>query len=146
VNIAVISGRLAQNAIAFGKEKETLKFTVACPAGYDTTTQENKADFVPCVMFRAPEKLRDLLIAQGKGKPVELRGRIITGSYEQQGVTRYATEVVVDNRNFQLLRTGNGTATHGDTTQAAVGIHPQKGGHAYAPNPQHQPNAGGAFY
>lgn len=146
MNIAVISGRLAQNAVVFGKEKETLKFTVACPAGYDSATQENKADFVPCVIFRAPEKLRSLLTAQGKGKPVEMRGRIITSSYEQQGVMRYATEVMVDSKDFQLLRTGNHTAEHSGGTAVNAAFQPQKGAYANEPKPLQQPNAGGHFY
>lgn len=106
MNVSIISGRLAQNAIVFGKEQETLKFTVACRSGFDSSNNKPRVGFVPCVFFRAPEKLRELLMKEGKGKPVELRGRIMTSSYDKAGETRYATEVVVDPREFHLVRYG----------------------------------------
>lgn len=111
MNVVTLTGRLVQNAVVFGKDNETMKFTVASSGGYDSSSQEARVDYVPCVMFRAPEKLRQLLVAQGKGKPVELQGKVSTSSYEQQGVKRYATEVIVDARNFQLQRTGNSAAS-----------------------------------
>ncbi|MEW6236405.1 MAG: single-stranded DNA-binding protein [Candidatus Omnitrophota bacterium] len=144
MNVAVVSGRLAQNAVVFGKEAETLKFSVACPSGYDSAAQEAKVDFVPCVIFRAPEKLRELLAAQGKGKPVELRGRIITSSYEHNGAMRYATEVVVDARDFHLLRTG--AAQYGRSGESGKPNPMQKGDFAYASSPMRQPSAGRDFY
>ncbi len=108
MNTVVVSGRLARNAVVFGAKGETLKFSIACKSGFDKATQESRVEFVPCVMFKTSEKLQQLLVAEGKGKPVELRGRIATSSYEKNGETRYATEVIADLRDFQLLRNGEG--------------------------------------
>ena len=51
MNNVVVTGRLTSNAIVFGKEQETLKFTVATQSGFDSKTMEPRVDFVPCVFF-----------------------------------------------------------------------------------------------
>lgn len=116
MNNVNLTGRLTQNAVCFGKNKETLKFSLACRSGYDPATKKPRVDFVPCVFFNASDKLRALLMDSGKGKPVELRGRISTSSFESNGERKFATEVLVDARDFYLqfeekgashARTGN---------------------------------------
>lgn len=103
MNTVILTGRLTQNAVCFGQQQETLKFSLACRSGYDPTTQKQRVDFVPCVFFKASPKLRELLVTSGKGKPVELRGRISTSSFESNGERKFATEVLIDARDFHLL-------------------------------------------
>ncbi len=134
MNTAVISGRLAKNAVTFGKEQETLKFTVACQSGYDSEAKQAKVEFIPCVLFRAPEKLRALLVREGKGKPVEFRGRVITSSYDKNGETRYVTEIVADLREFQLLRLGSTQPQNQAPVTKAEYIEDRKGDSNYASN------------
>ncbi len=134
MNVVIVSGRLAANAVVFGNNQETLKFSVACKSGYDSAAQQPRVEFIPCVMFRAPEKLRSLLASEGKGKPVELQGRIATSSFDKNGETRYSTEVIADLKEFQLLRLGDGkqaTAQHPVSNQYQ---NVQKGERAYATN------------
>ncbi len=99
-------------------------------------------EFVPCVLFRASEKLRNLLVSDGKGKPVELRGRIATSSFDKNGETRYATEVIVDLRDFSLLRYGESKTAPATPAPGANPHFEQKGGARYASN---EPFAGGDF-
>ena len=110
MNIVVLTGRLVRNAIVHGKERQALKFTLACDSGYNAQSQKPHTDFVPCTVFGAPDKLRDLLANEGKGKAVEIQGRITTGSFEHNGTPRYVTEVIGEARNLHLARNGSPAA------------------------------------
>ncbi len=106
MNIVCISGRLVRNAVVFGREKQVLKFTIACNSGFSAQTQKPHTDYVPCAVFGATDKLRDLLVQGGKGKPVEIQGRITTSNFEQNGSQQFVTEVIADARDMHLARTG----------------------------------------
>jgi single-strand DNA-binding protein len=51
-----------------------------------------------------------------KGKMIYAEGSLRTDSWEQNGVKRYSTEVIV--RNIQLLGGGNGKAANGNGAQS----------------------------
>ena len=98
MNKVICSGRLTDNAFANGERKEALKFRIAAKYGYDTKENKERIEFVPCVLFSAPEdKLSSFLVKEGKGVFVEFEGRVASSTFEKDGETKYSTEVIVDN-------------------------------------------------
>lgn len=104
MNIVICSGRLTKNALVNGGNRKALKFTVASKYGYDSKNEKELVEFVPCVLFTPPnDKLGIFLVAEGKGVFVEFEGRVHTSSFDKNGETKYATEVVVDKHTFNIV-------------------------------------------
>ena len=103
MNVFIGTGRLTRNAVVNGEERRVMTFTIAAKYGYDTEAEEDRVEFISCVMFNPPEKLQEYLAREGKGVLVEFRGRVANSSYEKDGETKYSTEIVVSNRSFNIL-------------------------------------------
>lgn len=79
----------------------------------------------------------------GKGSQVYVEGRLQTSSYEKDGITRYATEILANTVSFLSRReaTDEGGQSQGGGQNPGRGGQPQNGGRA--PN-QHGGQGGGA--
>lgn len=94
MNKVIIKGRLTRDPdIGETKSGEMVaRYTVA------VDRYNSDADFIPCVAFRkSAEFARNYL---HKGKEILVEGSIKTGSYEKDGQTVYATDVIVDRQEF----------------------------------------------
>ena len=80
--------RLTTNGI------ENVLFTIAVNRQFSGQSGERQADFISCVAWRQSAKFLANYIK--KGALIGVEGRIQTRQYEQDGITRYVTEVVVD--------------------------------------------------
>ena len=85
----------------------------------DSSEWKEATDWHRCIFWRC-ENIRQFLT---KGKQLFLTGRMQTRQYEHEGVTRYVTEVIVE----ELILLGGGAS-------------PDRGGGAYASSPG---NSGG---
>jgi len=75
------------------------KFTVAVNREFN----REEADFINCTAWgKTAEIIAEYL---RKGRRIALQGRISVSSYEQNGETRWSTEVVVD--KFEFVDTAN---------------------------------------
>lgn len=98
MNKVLLLGRLTNDpTLTFSANNGTgvTRFTVAIDREYN----REETDFINCVAFGKTAEV----IAQHfvKGKPINLCGRIQTGSYDaQDGTKRYTTDVVVETFNF----------------------------------------------
>ncbi len=101
MNICILSGRIANNAIAKdSKELRVLSFVV------ETTNAFNgneKKDLVSCVMFNPEPELEEKLTNEGEGLYVELEGRVSSSSLKTNGEKRFNTDVIVRNRTFAIV-------------------------------------------
>lgn len=57
-----------------------------------------EADFINCVCFNKPADFAELYLH--KGTKILIEGRIITGSYEKNGIKFYTTDIIVDRHEF----------------------------------------------
>ena len=96
-------GTLPRNAVLNGNEKKVLRFTLATHYGTDKKTQRDFWAYVPCVIFRPSENTKSMLIEKFKGLLIGLEGRVNTSKFESKGVTKYSTEVIVDERSVRIL-------------------------------------------
>lgn len=103
MNTAVISGRLTRNAVVNGAETKALQFTIAAKYGYNAKEQEERVEFVPCVLFNPSDALEERMVNEGKGTFVEFEGRVASSKYEKEGRTVYSTNVVANNRTFSIV-------------------------------------------
>lgn len=66
--------------------------------------RQEAVEYINCIVFgKTAETIAKYFT---KGKPIYVRGRMQTRSWEKDGVKRYATEVVVD--RFQFMNDGKG--------------------------------------
>jgi single-strand DNA-binding protein len=107
------------------------RFTVAVNRDVPNAKGEREADFIPCVSFGKTAEFISKYFH--KGTRIIVSGRIQTGSYQdQQGQTRYTTEVVVNQAYFVE------TAAESGNKQAAQQA-PQGQQQAQYQQPQGQP-------
>lgn len=97
MNKVVLIGRLTKDGelkYTPGNGTPVIQFNIAVD-NYNSKTKENKADFIPVVLWgKAAESLAAYLV---KGTQVAVGGRISTRSYDaKDGSKRYVTEVVAD--------------------------------------------------
>ena len=57
-----------------------------------------EADFINCVCFKNTADFVELYLH--KGTKILIEGRLVTGSYEKNGVKHYTTDVIVDRHEF----------------------------------------------
>lgn len=82
-------------------------FTVACDRRYQKQDEERQADFINCIAWQKSAES----IAQyfSKGHRIALGGSIQTRSWtDNEGKTRYATEVVVEQWEFAQSKSEGG--------------------------------------
>lgn len=107
MNKVCISGRLTRDPDIRrnDEDKAIARFTIAV----DRATKEKEADFPSCVAFGNTANFIEKYFK--KGKPIEIEGRLQTGSYtNKDGVKVFTTDVVVDRANFVLKDAdGNGS-------------------------------------
>jgi single-strand DNA-binding protein len=75
-----------------------VRFTLAVNRTFTDASGERQADFITCVVWR--KQAENLNIYVKKGALLGIEGRIQTGQYEADGVTKYTTEVICDSVQF----------------------------------------------
>jgi single-strand DNA-binding protein len=75
-----------------------VRFTLAVNRTFTDASGERQADFITCVVWR--KQAENLNIYVKKGALLGIEGRIQTGQYETDGVTKYTTEVICDSVQF----------------------------------------------
>ncbi|WP_249311725.1 single-stranded DNA-binding protein [Congzhengia minquanensis] len=84
-------------------------FTVACDRRFVKQGEERKADFINCIAWRQAGESISKYFA--KGHRIALEGSIQTRSWtDNEGKTRYSTEVVVDQWEFAQSKSENGAS------------------------------------
>lgn len=82
-------------------------FTVACDRRFVKQGEERKADFINCIAWRQAGESISKYFA--KGHRIALEGSIQTRNWtDNEGKTRYATEVVVDQWEFAQSKSETG--------------------------------------
>ncbi len=100
MNVCVITGQLANNAIVRGKDRKVLVFTVITKT--PNVEPENSVSHVPCVVFNPTEELQRVLTMRGKGVAIELQGRVNASRFDPDAEPRSNAEVVVYNKSIKL--------------------------------------------
>ena len=70
---------------------------------------QREADFINCVAFGKSAEFASKYLY--KGTKIAIEGRILTGSYEKEGVKHYTTDVVIDRHEFCESRAGAASDT-----------------------------------
>ena len=104
MNLCIMSGRLIQNATVRGSKKRALSFRLATEYAYNSEKNRPYIEFVPCVIFDAPDKLEKLMVERGKGLLVELHGRLAGRSYETNGQRKFDRSVVVSKGSMKIMK------------------------------------------
>lgn len=105
MNKFIGAGSLPRNAVLNGNEKKVLRFTLTTQYGRNKKTGKSRLAFVPCVIFRPSEDTANLLVENGKGLQIGLEGWVNTSKFESKGITKYSTEVIVDEKSLRVLET-----------------------------------------
>lgn len=103
MNKAIISGRIVSDPDIkqTSNGKSVISFTVATQRKFKNQNGEYESDFIRCKAWGGTADFVSKYFS--KGEPIELAGRIETGSYENEnGDKIYTTEVVADEVNFTL--------------------------------------------
>ncbi len=111
MNHVTLMGRLTKDPeLKYSQSgKAFSKFTVAVNREFN----RDEADFISCVAWgKTAETIAEYL---RKGKRIALQGRINVRSYEQNGETRWITEVVVD--KFEFVDSANASSGQGNYSQ-----------------------------
>lgn len=99
-NHITLVGRLTrdpqQNTV--GTTTKTV-FSLAIDRPYRKNDGSTETDFVPCVLWGKLAEIATKYLH--KGSPALVEGRLQIREYEQEGVKKWASEVVAD--NFQIL-------------------------------------------
>ena len=83
-----------------GESMKMARFSIAC----QRKGKNAGADFIGCVAYgKNAETLQKWF---GKGKGIEIKGHIQTGSYDKNGSKIYTTDVIVDELEFPKVRKG----------------------------------------
>ena len=111
VNNVVLVGRITRDPeVRNVNGVNTVSFTLAIDRNYKSQNGDTPADFVPCVAWRYQADFISNYVK--KGNMLSVVGSIQTRQYtDQQGQTRYVTEVRVDNVSNL---TPKGTTATGD--------------------------------
>ena len=98
-----------------GTEKRVLRFTLATRLPRTGKDGKSRMAFVPCVVFKPSEAIVATLTGNTKGMLIGLEGRVSTSKYETRDKqTRYSTDVVVDERNIEVLEMDGSGVVHED--------------------------------
>lgn len=116
MNKVVLVGRLAKDPEIRSTANgiSVCSFTVACDRRFVKPGEERKADFINCIAWRQAGESISKYFA--KGHRIALEGSIQTRSWtDNEGKTRYATEVVVEQWEFAQSKSESGTNPPGAT-------------------------------
>lgn len=100
LNQVVLAGRLVSDPEIFttdNNKKKTL-VTVAVPRSYKNTEGNYDTDFIRCVLWNGIAESTSEYCR--KGDIVGVKGRLQTSSYEKDGETRYAMDVIAEKVSF----------------------------------------------
>jgi len=122
MNKVILVGRLTKDPElrATTSGVPVCSFTVACDRRYVKPGEERKADFINCIAWRqSGEAISKYFV---KGNRIALEGSIQTRSWtDNEGKTRYTTEVVVDQWEFaQSKGEGGAQAPYAPTTNSGL--------------------------
>ena len=92
-----------------GEDMKMARFSVAC----QRKGKNAGADFISCVAYGKNADVVDKYFGRGKG--IEVKGHIQTGSYDGKNGKVYTTEVVVDEVEFPKLRKSDVESVQGDS-------------------------------
>lgn len=97
MNKTILIGRLTKDPdlrFAAGSGKAVTRFSLAI----NRPMKKDEVDFINCIAFgKTGETIAQYMT---KGSQIALEGRIQTGSYEKDGITRYTTDIIVDRFEF----------------------------------------------
>ena len=108
MNLVTLIGRLTRDPeLKYSQSgKAFCKFSVAVTREYN----RDEADFINCVAWdKRAETIAEYL---RKGRRVALQGRLSVRSYEQNGDTKWITEVIVDKFDFIDTTSGSGSSSY----------------------------------
>lgn len=109
MNKVILVGRLTKDPElrATTSGVPVCSFTVACDRRFVKQGEERKADFINCIAWRQAGESISKYFA--KGHRIALEGSIQTRSWtDNEGKTRYTTEVVVDQWEFAQSKNEGG--------------------------------------
>jgi single-strand DNA-binding protein len=97
LNSAILMGRLTRDVELRQTDAGTsvCRFSIAVDNGYG---ENKKTDFINCVAFKGTAEFVAKYFS--KGQMIALSGRISTRSWDDNGTTRYATEVIAREVEF----------------------------------------------
>lgn len=97
INSVVLMGRLTRNPELKQTKSDTpvCGFSVAVDNGYG---ENKKTDFINCVAWKGTAEFVSKYFT--KGQMIALAGRISTRTWDDNGTTRYVTEVIVREVDF----------------------------------------------
>lgn len=100
MNRVVLVGRITKDPDLryTSSQIAVVSFTIAVNRTYQKQNGEREADFINCVVWRT--QAENLAKFVKKGQLIGVDGRIQTRTYEQDGQTRYVTEVLCDQITF----------------------------------------------
>lgn len=107
-NITIMMGRITKDLELKTTPSgvSVLSFSIAVDRKYQAKGEEKKTDFFNCVAWRNEAEF----IARwfGKGRMILLEGELQNRTYEDNnGVTRYVTELIVDRATFTGEKDGS---------------------------------------
>ena len=106
MNLVTLIGRLTRDPeLKYSQSgKAFCKFSVAVTREFN----RDEADFINCVAWdKRAETIAEYL---RKGRRIALQGRLSVRSYEQNGETKWMTEVIVDKFDFIDTASGGGSS------------------------------------
>lgn len=93
--VILTNGRLTKDVeLKEANGLQIARFTVAINRQF----KKDEADFISCVAFG--KRAETIAKFFEKGSPINIEGRLQTGSYEKDGVKHFTTDVIVDNFEF----------------------------------------------
>lgn len=93
--VILTNGRLTKDVeLKDANGLQIARFTIAINRQF----KKDEADFISCVAFG--KRAETLAKFFEKGSPINIEGRLQTGSYEKDGVKHFTTDVIVDNFEF----------------------------------------------
>ena len=106
MNLVTLIGRLTRDPeLKYSQSgKAFCKFSIAVTREFN----RDEADFINCVAWdKRAETIAEYL---RKGRRIALQGRLSVRSYEQNGETKWMTEVIVDKFDFIDTASGGGSS------------------------------------
>ena len=107
MNLVTLMGRLVRDPeLKYSQSgKAFCKFSIAVTREFN----RDEADFINCVAWdKRAETIAEYL---RKGRRIALQGRLSVRSYEQNGETKWITEVIVDKFEFIDSAAGGGASS-----------------------------------
>ena len=103
MNKVILMGRLTRDPevryTQGDNQMAIARYSLAVDRRFNRNSDENTADFIPCVAFGKAGEFAEKYFR--KGTKVLVTGRIQTGSYtNKDGVKVYTTDVVVEDQEF----------------------------------------------